>query len=83
MVFLPCLWTRALCLCNKNWSDFPAIPTLGEDRFCSSLADPADSLYNTEFLQVCYCHSRVSVSAPNPTHSTHQTLHVEKQNYFN
>lgn len=25
---LPCLWARALCLCNKNWSDFPAISAL-------------------------------------------------------
>lgn len=51
---LPCLWTRALCLCNEDWSDLPAISTLGEDWFCSSLADPGDRLHNTEFLQVCY-----------------------------
>lgn len=81
--FLPCLWTRALCLCNKNWSDFPAIPTLGEDRFCSSLADPADSLHNTEFLQVCYSVTQEPPSLLHQTHSTHQTLHKEKQNYFN
>lgn len=42
---------------------------------------PAQHRVSTGLL---LCHSGVSISAvPNPAHSTHQTLHEEKQNYFN
>lgn len=77
---LPRLGTRALCLCNKDWSDFPAVPTLGEHRFCSSLADPADSLHNTEFLQVCYYVTQESPSLLCQTQPTPPTKHCTRRN---
>lgn len=78
---LPCLWARALCLCNKNWSDFPAISTLWEDRFCSSLAYPADSLHNTKFLQVCYYVTKKSQSLLYQTKSILSIKHCTKDKY--
>lgn len=79
---IPCLWTRALCLCNKNWSDFPAISALWEDRFCSSLAYSADSLHNTKFLQVCYYVTKKSQSLLHQTKSILSIKHCTKEDKY-
>lgn len=79
---LPCLRARALCLCNKNWSDFPAISALREDRFCSSLAHPADSLYNTKFLQVCYYVTKKSQSLLYQTKTFLPIKHCTKEDKY-